>query len=101
MAKALVVLNQVLDVSERFRVELKVLQIEASEKYPEGVKVRFVLIDVIHKVPRLLVDNHEPFGFHVHEELPENKQARRLLPTRDYVEALSEFWRLTKEIIKP
>lgn len=100
MAKALIVLNQVLDISERFRVELKVFEVEASAKYPEGIKVRFVLIDVIHKVARLLIDNHEPFGFHVHEELPENKSARRLLSTRDYAEALDEFWRIAKEIVK-
>ncbi len=60
----------------------------------------FALLDVIDKVPRLLVDNHAPFGFHVHAELPKNKQARKSLATKDYQEALDEFWRLVKEIVK-
>jgi hypothetical protein len=98
MAKAEILLDQTLDISERFRVELKVFEIETSEKYPEGIKVRFILLDVIRKVPRLLVDNHAPFGFHVHEKLPENKESRRTLSTTDYFQALDEFWRLTKEI---
>lgn len=99
MAKAVVLMNQVLDISERFRVELKVFEVVPDDKYPKGIKVSFVLIDVIQKVPRLLIDNHEPFGFHVHEELPENKNARRLLKVTDYVLALDEFWRLTNEIL--
>jgi len=96
--KAVILLDQRFDISERYRVELKVLEVEAAGKHPEGVKVSFVLIDVILAVPRLLVDNHAPFGFHVHEELPLRKEARRLLKTTDYLKALDEFWRLVKEI---
>lgn len=98
MAKAVILVDQALNLSERFRVELKVFEVDSSDKYPEGIKVKFVLIDVIQKAPRLLVDNHEPFGFHVHEELPENKEVRRTLKTKNYLEALDEFWRLAKEI---
>ena len=98
MTKAVVLLDQTLDVSERYRVELKVFAIKQSPKHPEGVKVRFVLINAVEKTPRLLIDNHEPFGFHVHEELPGNKDSRRTLKTKDYLEALDEFWRLVKEI---
>ena len=98
MTKAVVLLDQKLDISERYRVELKAFEVAISKKYPEGVKVSFALIDVIQKAPRLLIDNHAPFGFHVHEELPNNKDSRRRLKTNDYLEALDEFWRLTKEI---
>ena len=98
MTKAVVLLDQKLDISERYRAELKAFEVEISRKYPEGVKVSFALIDVIQKVPRLLIDNHAPFGFHVHEELPSNKDSRRRLKTNDYLEALDEFWRLAKEI---
>jgi len=55
-------------------------------------------LDLIRKVPRLLVDNHFPFGFHIHEELPENRAVRRMLETMDYECALDEFWRVVKEI---
>lgn len=99
MVKATVLVDQRYEISERFRVEIKVFEVGPSEKHPTGIKVRFTLIDVIEKVPRLLIDNHEPFGFHVHEELPDNKDARRLLETDDYVEALDEFWRLVRGVI--
>jgi len=98
MTKAVVLLDQKLDISERYRVEIKAFEVEATEKYPEGFKVSFALIDVIHKRPRLLVDNHAPFGFHVHDGLPDNKDSRRRIKTNDYLEALDEFWRLAKEI---
>jgi len=65
----------------------------------EKLKVNFILIDVIAKVPRLLIDNHAPFGFHVHEDLPSNKESRRQIPVNDYSEIMEEFWRLAKEII--
>lgn len=98
MKKAKVLLDERLELSEKYRVELKVLEVEPSNKHPEGIKVSFALIDAIKGVPRLLIDNHAPFGFHVHTELPGNKDSRRNLPTKDYTEALDEFWGLVKEI---
>ena len=98
MKKAVVLLDERLDLSERFRVELKVLRVEVSAKNPEGAKVSFALIDAEKGVPRLVIDNHAPFGFHVHAELPERKNRRRALATMDYLLALEEFWRLVKEI---
>ena len=100
MAKATLILDQRLDISERHRVELKVFEVEPSERFPDGIKVGFALLDIIDKVPRLLVDNHAPFGFHVHTELPKNKQARKPLATKDYQEALDAFWRLVKELVE-
>ena len=99
MTKASVLLDQRLDISERFRVELKVLSFEKSERFPDGVKVNFVLIDVFEKTPRLLIDNHAPYGFHVHEELPHLKHVRRELDVRDYFDALDVFWVMVKEIL--
>jgi hypothetical protein len=100
MAKAKVLLEQNLDISARFRVELNIFEVEPSKKFPGGIRVSFALIDAIAKVPRLLIDNHEPFGFHVHSELPKNKHARKLLAAKDCSEALNEFWRLIEDIIK-
>ena len=100
MKKAIVLLSERLDVSEKFRVELTVLKVVPSARHPEGVKVSFVLIDTERGVPRLVVDNHAPFGFHVHTRLPEKRDERQILPTTDYVEALDEFWRFVKEIVR-
>jgi hypothetical protein len=100
MTKATLILHQKLEISERFKVELKVFLVDCSEKFPEGIKVSFALLDVFENVLRLLIDNHEPFGFHVHEELPKNRNARRLLATKEYQQALNEFWRLVNGIIE-
>ena len=100
MAKATLILDQGLEISERYRVELKVFKVDPSERFPDGIKVSFALLDVIDKVPRLLVDNHAPFGFHVHTELPKNKQVRKPLVAKNYQEALDECWRLAKGIVK-
>src|SRR5438876_605863 len=100
MAKATLILDQQLDISERYRVELKVYEVAPSPRFPDGIKVSFALLDVVNKEPRLVIDNHAPFSFHVHTGLPEDKQARKPLATRDYQEALDEFWRLTREIIE-
>lgn len=43
--KAKTLLDKTLDISERFRIELKVFEVSASQKYPEGVKARNALID--------------------------------------------------------
>lgn len=98
MGKARVLFEQKLDISDRYRVELEVLAVEPSAKHKDGIKVSFVLIDAVEKVPRLLIDNHAPHGFHVHADLPRNKEARTL-NVETYKEALQEFWRMAKEIL--
>ena len=98
-AKVLVDLKRSL-ANGRYRVELKVYDVgKSSKKHPEGVKVRYVLIDVHKKAPRLLIDNHAPFGFHVHTELPHDKSVRKPLKVKGHEEAMREFFRLTQEII--
>ena len=50
---------------------------------------------------RLLVDNHEPFGFHMHTRLPEDRSIREILPTTDYNEALQIFLKEVERIVNP
>jgi hypothetical protein len=99
MKKAKILLDRILDISERYRVELKVFEVDPNEKYPEGIKARFVLVDVVKKVPRLVIDNHAPFGFHLHNGLPEEKERRITLNISDYLQALDKFRDLVKEIL--
>ena len=99
MAKAEVILDYEFDFSDRFRATVKVFGVRPSFKFPSGIKARYVLTDRVLKVALLLIDNHEPFGFHVHDGLPDNKDARRLLDAKDYLDALKEFWILAKEIL--
>lgn len=100
MSGTRVLLSESISISERFRVELKVYEVDSSKKYPEGIKAKFVLIDVINKQPLLLVDNHEPYGFHIHEELPDNKHQRTVLETKDFNEALEVFWTQTWKVLE-
>lgn len=100
MGKSKCLLDQKMDISDKFRVELKVFEVEVSKKYPEGIKARFVLIDSLKKKPVLLIDNHSPFGFHIHEDLEASKVKRRKIVEDDYLIVLDVFWRLTTEILR-
>jgi hypothetical protein len=100
MGKSKCLLNQKIEISEKFRVELKVFEVEVSKKYPEGIKARFVLIDSFIKKPILLIDNHAPFGFHIHEDLAASKVKRRKIVEDDYLKVLDVFWCLTTEILR-
>ena len=93
-------LSESISISERFRVGLKVHEVDSLEKYPEGVKARFVLVDVIEGHARLLVDNHEPYGFHIHDGLPDKKSQRTTLKTKDFNEALEIFWTHVWEVLE-
>lgn len=100
MADAEVLIDESLSLSDQYRIELKAYRVKPSGKYPEGVKVRYVLIDVLAGKPRILVDNHSPYGFHIHTRLPADKSHRVPLETTDYIEALREFRRLVAEVLK-
>ncbi len=60
----------------KYLANLKVYEVEKNLKFPEGIKAKFVLIDLLTKKPVLLIDNHQPFGFHVHSRLPKDKKHR-------------------------
>jgi len=99
MADAEILMDESLTLSDRYRVDLKAYKVKPSGKHPEDVKVKYILIDVIERKPRILVDNHSPFGFHVHTRLPADKAHRLPLATTDYLEALREFRRLVAEVL--
>lgn len=94
-----IIFEQAISINERFRVDLRVLMVKQSKRFPDGIKARYVLVDIIDKVPRLLVDNHQPYGFHIHTGLPSNRSLRSQLENYDYKQAREEFWKRTWEII--
>lgn len=77
----------------RFIVDVKVYEVPISEKFPNGIKLKCVLVDVEQGKPRVLLDNHEPFGFHLHTRLPEDPDFRASLDIVEYEEAISVFFR--------
>ena len=100
MGDAKLIWDQSFQLTENFRVEVKVYEVEPKEKYPEGVKARFVLIDMERNLARLLVDNHAPYGFHIHTGLPEDKTTRVVLNAKDFYEAFEEFINEAERIVK-
>ena len=100
MGDAKVLWDQTFQLTESFRVEARVYEIEPNEKYPEGIKAKFVLVDIERNVARLLVDNHTPFGFHIHTNLPDDKDTRVSLEVKDFFEAFEEFLSEAERIVK-
>ncbi|MCM2323779.1 MAG: hypothetical protein NDJ90_11020 [Oligoflexia bacterium] len=84
----------------KYAVSIKVFEVEASKKYPAGIKAKFVLQDIENGFARLLVDNHEPFGFHIHTRLPRDRNHRELLDVRDHQEALAFFLDEVERVVK-
>ena len=82
----------------RYNAIIKVYQVKVSPKFPIGIKAKFVLVDMETGATRLLIDNYEPFGFHIHSELPKGKQHRETLSVTDYKEALIQFLEKARDI---
>lgn len=92
--------NRVLSIADgRFKVQIKVLQVPRSLKFPDGYKVNCVLIDVDKRAVLLLLDNHQPFGYHVHFEMPHNKSARRGVDVKSYAEAIRFFFEEVRKVV--
>lgn len=83
----------------RYTVFARVYQVEKSKKFPDGIKAKFILIDSERGIERLLIDNHEPHGFHMHSRLPKDKKYREKMETKDYREALDRFFDEVRRII--
>lgn len=99
MAKAKIILNESLAINHRYRAVLFVASVTKGKKFPTGIKAKYVLIDAEGGFPRLLVDNHEPYGFHMHVKLPEEKEVRVSLSVKDHNEALDLFFGEVERII--
>ena len=92
-------INEKFEINARYSVSLTALRVPKSVKFPLGLKVKYVLIDVDGGFARLLVDNHEPFGFHIHTQLPDDHTVREVLTTTDHNEALQIFLKEVERIV--
>lgn len=75
----------------KYVVAIKVYEVPANPKFPQGIKAKFLLLNIAAGHARLLLDNHEPFGFHMHTKLPGDKEYRVPLMVTDYLEAYKLF----------
>ena len=87
---------------ETYIVEVLIEQTNDENKYPpEGVKSVFKVFklnDEDEKEFVILIDNHEPFGFHDHTGLPQ-REPRKKIYVNSWQEAWKVFERKLKEII--
>lgn len=84
----------------KYKVVIHVEETDKTEQYPEGVKAVYKLFrlnDESSEELVILMDNHEPFGFHEHHKLPADKNKRRELGTKDWKEVRRIFQEKCKE----
>lgn len=84
-----------------YKVSIYVAETDDLKKYPEGVKAIFRLFrlnDEGNEELIILMDNHEPFGFHEHDKLPGEHDSREQLKTDDWKEAWNIFQERCKGI---
>ncbi len=74
--------------NEKFEVHIKLIELPVSLKYPGGYKLSCALVECKSGILRLLLDNHEPFGYHLHTRLPEDKSLRIEVDVKNYEDAL-------------
>lgn len=85
-----------------FKVEILVEESTDLEKYPEGVKAIFKMFSMASDGESKLVvllDNHKPYGFHYHDQLPSEHDSRIQISTELWSEAWNELEKLCKEIL--
>jgi hypothetical protein len=101
MTKARFITNRILFFLDgRFEAHIKVYEVGRSFKFPDGFKVRCALIEKESGVLRILLDNHEPYGYHLHTKLPEDKNFRVTIEVKNYSEAISIFIKEIRKVLK-
>jgi hypothetical protein len=100
VSKAKVVVNQVLLLeNEKFEAHIKVYEVSNNSKFPDGYKVKCALVERNTGALHILLDNHEPFGFHLHSRLPKDKKFRLSLKINHYEEAIKLFFSEVRKVI--
>jgi hypothetical protein len=100
MKATLLISRELVLLGGKYVANVTVNEVGKSKKFPDGIKARFVLVNAEAGYPRLLVDNHQPYGFHMHTKLPHDKEHRVLLDVSDHNEALEVFRAEVERIIK-
>lgn len=83
----------------RWAATIKALQVSGNPKFPDGIKLNCVLLDIKNNHVRLILDNHAPFGYHIHPHMPEDGAYRVKITVADHTEAIEFFFRHAERII--
>ncbi len=90
---------------ELYKIDISIEETADLDMFPEGVKAVFRLLkqdaDENNRTQlHVLIDNHKPYGFHSHDELPENHGFREPLHVMDWKKAWDIFQIKCKEILR-
>mgnify|MGYP000869566202 CR=1 FL=1 len=75
-------------LKQRYILEMEMYDVGKSERYPDGIKYRVILIDPKTK-KKVLMDNHHPKGHHIH--LNERQIAYEFLSVAKLIEDFSQL----------
>lgn len=75
----------------RYIAHMKIQSVPKNTNRPDGYKANFVLLDGDTAELVLLVDNHHPFGYHIHPIPNKDKNVRETLNVNGPFEALELF----------
>lgn len=100
MGKARPILNKFLLLNdENYEARIRVFEVPKSQKFPTGHKVSCSLVEKATGVLWVLLDNHEPYGYHVHTKLPEDKNFRSSVDVKNYMDAIELFFAEVKKVL--
>ncbi len=80
-------------------IHVKLQKVPPSEVRPDGFKLNCALIDLRVGKAVLILDNHAPFGYHIHPKALEDHTMRQEIQVSDPFEAISIFEAKVKEMI--
>lgn len=100
MAKAKLLYDEkVRFLDGRLEARIVAYEVPKSKKFPDGIKLRCILLGFQIQAPRLLLDNHDPYGYHLHTKMPHNKSHRVQVDVENYEEAISFFMQEVQRMV--
>lgn len=87
----------------KYFVEIEIYGTQNLLMFPEGVIATFRLFEIVESGEMdiiYLIDNHAPYGFHEHDQLPGNHESRNQLFVKTWEEAWRIFQTKYQEMIK-
>jgi hypothetical protein len=81
-----------------FIAHMKIQSVPKDDNHPDGYKVNFVLVNLRTLAPVLIVDNHKPFGYHLHPDATKDQRSRIELHVDSPYQALEIFLKKAKEL---
>lgn len=94
--KVPVIFNKSIKMGD-YVAKMKIQSVPPNANRPDGFKINFILLRLADFERVLLVDNHAPFGYHMHAN-PSNPKERVTLEVSSPFEALDIFVKKAKEI---